>query len=68
MKKGLKLLKKEVIKKLSDRDLTEERKGRGKIGLDKYLVFDEKKGEIRMEIPLHLLLDPKENKKLREEI
>jgi len=45
---------------------TELERGRGKIGLDEFLIFDEIKGEIRMEIPLDILFDPEKSKKLRE--
>lgn len=49
---------------------TEEEKnvgtGRKKFGIDKYLVFDEVKNEITMEIPMSELMNPEENKKIRE--
>ena len=35
-------------------------------GIDKYIVFDEIKDEIRMEIPMTELMDPEKNKALRE--
>jgi len=36
------------------------------IGLSKYITFDKNQNEIRMEIPLSKLLDPEQNKALRE--
>ena len=42
--------------------------GRKKFGLDPYIIFDEVKNEIRMEIPMDILFDPDKNKALREEI
>ena len=49
---------------------SEEEKNRGsgkiKFGLDPFIVFDEVKNEIRMEIPLDILMDPEKNKKLGE--
>ena len=33
-------------------------------GIDKYIEFDKQKNEIRMEIPMEVLLDPKKNKNL----
>jgi len=39
-------------------------KNKKKFGIDKYIVFDENKNEIRMEIPMDVLLDPKKNKGL----
>jgi len=38
--------------------------GKKRFGLDDYIVFDDKKGEIRMQIPMNVLLDPKRNKAL----
>ena len=35
-----------------------------KFGIDDYIVFDDKKGEIRMEIPMDVLFDPERNKRL----
>jgi len=40
--------------------------GRKKFGIDPYIVFDTHKGEIRMEIPFDVLMDPEKNKKLGE--
>ena len=50
--------------KSDDLDLTY--KSKKKFGLDPYIVFDEVKNEIRMEIPLDVLMDPEKNKKLGE--
>ena len=51
---------------------TEEEKNRGsgraKFGIDPYIIFDEVRNEIRMEIPFDVLLDPEKNKKLGERI
>ena len=33
-------------------------------GIDEYIVFDDVKGEIRMQIPMNVLLDPEKNKAL----
>ncbi len=41
-------------------------KSKKKFGIDPYIVFDEVKNEIRMEIPMDILMDPEKNKKLRE--
>lgn len=47
---------------------SEEEKNRGtnrvKFGIDEYIVFDDKRNEIRMEIPMTELFDPEKNKKL----
>ena len=55
---------------MSRRPETEEEKnvgtGRAKFGLDKYIVFDKYKNEIRMEIPMDILMNPETNKALRE--
>lgn len=55
---------------MSERPQTEEEKNRGtnkpKFGLDPYIVFDKVKGEIRMEIPFTVLMDPDLNKALGE--
>lgn len=49
---------------------TEKEKNRGtgrkKFGIDKYIVFNEAKNEITMEIPMSELMNPEKNKKLRE--
>jgi hypothetical protein len=39
-----------------------------KFGIDDYIVFDTNLNEIRMEIPLEKLMDPEENKRIREEV
>ena len=38
-----------------------------KFGIDEFIVFDENKNEIRMEIPMTELMDPEKNKALREQ-
>lgn len=43
---------------------TPQSQNRKKYGIDDYIEFDDKKGEIRVEIPLGTLFDPKENKGL----
>ena len=37
-----------------------------KFGIDDYIVFDDVKNEIRMEIPMDVLMDPEKNKALGE--
>ena len=43
-------------------------RGVEEVGLFKYVEFDADKNEIRMEIPLSKLMDPEQNKALRDEI
>ena len=38
-----------------------------KFGIDEFIVFDDVKNEIRMEIPMTELMDPEKNRALREE-
>ncbi len=38
-----------------------------KYGIDDYIVFDDVKNEIRMEIPMTELMNPEKNKALRDE-
>ena len=48
---------------MSERPIKADKK---KFAIDEYIVFDDVKNEIRMEIPMTVLMDPEENRKLRE--